>query len=82
MSIRTSVAPADVTVSPVDIDLYVPAIVSAALIVVLPIATGVASPFEPTVLLMVATALFEDLQVAWEVRSWVVVSENVPVAVY
>jgi hypothetical protein len=82
MSIRTSVAPAAVTVSPVDIDLVVPAIVSAALIVVLPIAIGVARPFEPTVLLMVATGLFEDLQDAWEVRSWVVVSENVPVAVY
>jgi hypothetical protein len=59
---RTSVAA--VTVSPVDNDFDVPAILSAALIVLAPIPTGVASPFEPAVLLIVATALFEDLQVA------------------
>jgi hypothetical protein len=48
-----------------------------AVMVVVPVVTGVARPLALTV----ATAGFDELQVTWEVRSWVVESENVPVAV-
>ncbi|MDR3579358.1 MAG: hypothetical protein P4L44_05300 [Oryzomonas sp.] len=55
-----------------------------AVIVAVPAATAVAAPLLPAVLLMVATAVFvlvlEELQVTDEVRSCVVPSENVPVA--
>lgn len=51
------------------------------LMVVVPSETAVANPFEPAVLLMVATPVFEDDQVAHVVNIWVVVSANVPVAV-
>jgi hypothetical protein len=47
-----------------------------AVTVVVPKATAVARPL----LLTVATAGFDEFQVTWEVRSWVVPSENVPVA--
>jgi hypothetical protein len=51
-----------------------------AVIVVVPIATGVALPVLPTALLMVAMDVVDELQVADVVRSWVVLSENIPVA--
>ena len=47
-----------------------------AIMVVLPAATAVARPL----LLTVATDGFEELQVTCEVKSFVVPSENVPVA--
>ena len=45
-----------------------------------PAPTAVASPFEPAALLIVATPVLEELQVAKAVRSCVVLFENVPVA--
>ena len=68
---------ADVTVSPVDPDT-VPIV---AVMVVEPAATGDASPIDPAVLLIVAIPSFEEVQVAAAVTSWVVLSENDPVAV-
>ena len=50
----------------------------AALMVVLPVATLLAKPWA----LIVATAGVEDDQVTDEVMSWVLLSENAPVAVY
>jgi hypothetical protein len=50
-------------------------------IVVEPAATAVATPLVPAVLLMVAAALLVELQVTEEVRSCVVLSEKVPMAV-
>jgi len=47
----------------------------AALIVVAPAATDVASPFEPAALLMVATPALDELQVTDAVRFCVVLSE-------
>ncbi len=52
-----------------------------ALMVAEPAATAVALPREPEALLMVATALFDELQVTNVVKSWTKPSENVPVAV-
>ncbi len=52
-----------------------------AVIVVGPGVTGVASPFEPAALLIVATDLDEERQVTDVVRFRVVLSEYVPVAV-
>ena len=51
-----------------------------AVIVVDPAAADVASPCEPTVLLIVAAPVFEELHVTKAVRSCVVLSEKVPVA--
>ena len=53
----------------------------AALMVVDPTATPVASPFEPAALETVAVVGADEVQVAWLVMSWWVLSENVPVAV-
>lgn len=53
----------------------------AALIVVVPAATDVASPYEPAALLIVATPVLDELQVTVFVRFCVVLSEYVPVAV-
>lgn len=53
----------------------------AAVIFVDPAATDVASPSEPAALLIVATAVFEEVQLTEAVRSCVVLSEKVPVAV-
>jgi hypothetical protein len=47
----------------------------AALIVVEPVATGVASPLEPAALLIEATPVLEELQVTEAVRFCVVPSE-------
>jgi len=72
----------DDTVSPVDpVTLEPPARATVALIVVAPALRGVNNPWEPTALLMVATALPADFQVTWVVRSCVDISEKVPVAV-
>src|SRR2546428_456471 len=54
---------------------------SVAVIVVVPAATDVAKPCEPPALLIVATAVLDELQVTWVVRSCVVLSLKVPVAV-
>ena len=54
---------------------------SVALIVVVPTAFEVASPLEPTALLMVAEAMCEGIQVTDVVRSCVVLSVYVPVAI-
>ncbi len=66
-----------VTVSVVDAET----LVQAAVIVVEPAANDVATPYEPEALLMVAMAVSDEFQVTVEVRSWVVLSENVPMAV-
>ena len=52
-----------------------------AVIVVLPAETGAANPFEPAILLIVATVMADELQVTDDVISCVLPSENVPVAV-
>jgi hypothetical protein len=49
-------------------------------IVVVPVATGVAMPLLPATLLIVATDVADELQVAETVRSCVVLPEKVPVA--
>src|SRR5437773_5282149 len=54
---------------------------SVAVIVVVPAATDVARPCDPPALLIVATAVLDELQVTWLVRSCVVQSLKVPVAV-
>ncbi len=51
-----------------------------AVMTVWPAPTDVARPLEPATLLMVATVGTEELQVTALVRSWVELSENVPVA--
>lgn len=71
----TSVA--EVTVSAVDPDI----LPDTAVIVVEPAATEVASPLEPAELLTAATAAADELQLTDVVRSCVVLSENVPVAI-
>jgi len=53
----------------------------ADVIVVVPAVTAAASPFEPVALLIVATLVLDELQVAEAVKSCVVLFENVPVAV-
>src|SRR5207247_9688111 len=52
-----------------------------AVIVVVPAATDVARPCDPPALLIVATAVLDELQATWVVRSCVVLSLKVPVAV-
>src|SRR5256712_13611321 len=52
-----------------------------AMIMVVPSATDVARPFDPLALLIVATPGLDELQVTWVVRSCVVLSLKVPVAV-
>jgi len=52
-----------------------------ALIVVVPSERDVARPFEPDVLLTVATPICDELQVTEDVISCVVLSVNVPVAI-
>jgi hypothetical protein len=52
-----------------------------AVMVLVPAATEVARPFEPVVLLIDATLVLEEFQATVSVRSCVVLSEKVPVAV-
>jgi len=54
---------------------------SVAVIMVVPAATDVARPFDPLALLIVATPGLDELQVTWVVKSCVVLSLKVPVAV-
>jgi len=75
IAMDTSVA--DVAVSVVDPEI----LPDAAVIVVEPAATEVASPLEPAALLMAATDSSEELQVTVVVRSCVVLSENIPMTV-
>ncbi len=73
--IETSAA--GITVSEVD-PVMLP---DVAVIVVDPVETDVARPLVPASLLIVVTPVLDELQVAEAVRSCVVSSENVPVAV-
>jgi len=75
IAIDTNVA--CVTVSVVEPEM----LPEVAVIVVDPVAPDVASPCEPAVLLIVAAPVLEELQMTEAVRSCVVVSEKVPVAV-
>jgi len=68
---------AGVTVRAVDPDI----LPDVAAIVVKPAAAAVASPLEPAAPLMDATAVTDEFQVTVVVRSCVVLSENVPMAV-
>jgi hypothetical protein len=67
---------AEVTVSVADPDM----LPDVAVIVAEPAAVEVASPLEPAAVLMVATPVSEEFQVAVAVKSCVVLSEYVPVA--
>ena len=53
-----------------------------AVMVVVPRPMAVANPLESDALLTEAVDVSAELQVTCEVRSWVVLSEYVPVAVY
>ena len=65
------------SVADVTVRVVLPEILpEVAVTVVVPAATAVARP----ALLTVATDGFDEVQVTWEVRSWVDESENVPVA--
>jgi len=74
---------AKVITSPtVTVSVVVPeTLLDVAVIVVDPVANELANPLKPAVLLMDATAASDELQITVVVRSCVVVSENVPVAV-
>jgi len=72
----------DVNVAAVTVSVFDPEIVpDVAVIVVEPAATAVANPFEPVMLPMVATLVVDELQIADDVRFWVLPLEKVPVAV-
>ena len=75
--IATETSVAGFTVSVVDPDSEP----DVAVIVVEPVATGVTSPAEPVVLLMPAIDDADELHATSAVRSWVVLSEKVPVAI-
>ncbi len=68
---------AGVTVRVVE-DEMLPAV---AVMLVVPAATGVAIPLEPAALLIVAIKAADEFQVTDEVRSCVLLSEKLPVAV-
>jgi hypothetical protein len=72
----------DISIAGFTVRLVVPEMLpDVALIVAEPAVTDVARPFEPAALLMVATAVLDELQVTDAVRFCVVLSEYVPVAV-
>jgi hypothetical protein len=74
----------DTNVAAVTVSVAVPVFPvtgSAAVIVVMPTADESANPLEPVMLLTSATDASEDVHVTDDVRSWVVKSEYVPVAV-
>jgi hypothetical protein len=72
----------DTRMAGVTVSVVVPLILpDVAVIVADPVATEVASPLDPPALLTVATPVSDELQVADAVKSWVVLSEYVPVAV-
>jgi hypothetical protein len=71
----------DMSVAAVTVRVVDPEILpDAAVIAVDPAVTDVANPLEPAALLMAATPALEEFQVTEAVRSCVVLSENVPVA--
>ena len=76
MAIETNVV--GVTVSVTGVDVIPPHV---AVTLVLPAATDVANPLEPVALLIVATDVVAVTQVTCVVRSCVVPSESVPIAV-
>ncbi len=76
-NVAVPVAAIAVTVSAADPDTPP----DTAVMVVVPGATAVASPFEPAALLTDATPAVDEFQVTAAVRFCVVPSENVPVAV-
>ncbi len=69
----------DDSVAAVTVSATVPALPVAGSVAVIvigpPTATAVASPFKPAALLMVATAVFEEVQVTDDVRSCLVLFE-------
>lgn len=72
----------DKSVAAVTVKVVVPVMAPVvAVTVMLPISTAVPSPCEPAALLTVATELSDDDHVVVAVRSWVVLSVYVPVAV-
>lgn len=76
MSIDSKTAAVTVRVAAVEVTPEYMAVISAT-----PTDTDEASPFEPAALLMVATAVFDELQVAHVVRSCDVLSARLPAAV-
>jgi hypothetical protein len=72
------VRPLAVTVSDVDTGLLP---VSAAVMVVFPLAIPVATPWLPAVLLIVATLVDEEFHVTRAVQFWVIPPGSFPVAV-
>src|SRR5205809_957350 len=54
---------------------------SVAVIVTVPFLLAFAKPFDPPALLILTTEGVDELQVTWVVRSWIVESLEVPVAV-
>jgi hypothetical protein len=79
---ETGVTRIDSSTAGVTVSVVVPEkLPDAALIVVVPTPTEVASPLEPAVLLIVDTRAFEELQETEDVISWSDPSVNVPVAV-
>ena len=79
------VTPMDDSVAAVTVRVAVPAFPETKSVAVIvmgpPTVNAVASPLEPAALLIVATAASEELQVTDEVRSCVVKSEYIPVAI-
>ncbi len=70
------VTPIVTSVADVTVRVVLPEMVpDVAVMVVDPAVKGVVRPLEPPVLLTVATAVFDELQVTDAVRSWVVLSE-------
>jgi hypothetical protein len=76
-AITMAVSVAGVTVTTVEPEM----LPDAALMVAVPTVRAAAAPFVPAVLLTVATAALDELQVAEAVRSWVELSEYIAVAV-
>jgi hypothetical protein len=71
----------DVSTAAVTVSVVVPEMVpKVAVMMDEPVPADVASPFEPNALLMVATPVFEEFQVTDEETSWVVLSDNVAIA--
>ena len=72
----------DTSVAAVTVNVVLPEISpNVAVIVVPPTLNEVASPLKPTALLMVATPVFEEVQVTEDVRFCVVKSAYIPVAI-
>jgi len=80
------VMPIDDRVAEVTLSVVAPVFPVAGLVAVIvigpPTDSADASPLEPAVLLMLAIAVFEELQVTDDVRSCLVRSVYIPVALY